>query len=115
MGVPSQSPASLVYAVKTAVYPSTLSPLNFSNEIINYSIVPPPGGRGRGGIEAPGHLLGEVTSNLFLELTFGVEVDPMTGVNNVVFLCVKISPYPKIFKVSMICKSIVLSIFVSIN
>ena len=54
----------------------------------NYLIVPPPEGDDRDGIEAPGPLLGRITSNLFLELTFEVEVDSLTGVNNVMFLSV---------------------------
>ena len=62
-GVSSRSPVSYVCTVKTAIYSLTLSPLNFSNEIINYSIVLPPGRGGRGGIEAPGPLLGKLNSS----------------------------------------------------
>ena len=66
--MPSQSHASFVYAVKTDVYSLTLLSLDFSNEIINYSIVPPPGGGGKGGTEAPGPLLGKLNSLKILKV-----------------------------------------------
>ena len=61
--MPSRSPVSYVCAVKAAIYSLTLSPMNFSKEIINYSMVPSPGRGGKGGIEAPGPLLGKLNSS----------------------------------------------------
>ena len=61
--MPSRSPASYVYAVNTTIYSLTLSPLNVSKDIINNSIISPPWGGGRGGIEVTGSLLRKLNSS----------------------------------------------------
>ena len=65
---PLRSPASYVYPVKTAIYFLSISPPNFSKEIINCSIIPPPEGGGRGGIDAQAPLLRKLDSSPMSEI-----------------------------------------------